>query len=82
MEAISESELEQILTRELFFEVLAHVVAVHAVAIAHGEEMQSQLIQHVGHEDVGVLILLVWVSRLVAHGRGVGELGDAIEPFT
>lgn len=70
-----------VLTGELLFEVLAHVVAVDAVAVADGEEVQSQLVQHVGHQDVGVLILLVGVAGLVADGGGVGELGDAIEPL-
>lgn len=49
------------------------------MAVAHAEEMEPEVVHHVGHQDVNVLVLLVWVAWLVAHARGESELGDAVE---
>jgi len=51
---------------KMLFNIGADMVTVHAVAIADGEEVQTQLAQHVGYEHVGVLVWLVWIARLVA----------------
>jgi len=51
---------------KMLFDIGADMVTVHAVAIADGEEVQTQLAQHVGYEHVGVLVWLVWIARLVA----------------
>ena len=40
-EGISEIDVKRRLTWELFFEILAHVVSIDAVAVANGEEMQA-----------------------------------------
>lgn len=64
---------------QALFDVGGHVMAVGAVTITHREEMQAQLLEHVRHEYVRVLILLVWVARLVTDGRGESEFGNAVE---
>lgn len=69
----------EVLTGEFVFQVLADVVAVVAVAVTNSEEVQAQLVEHVGDQDVRVLVALVWVLGLVADGGGVGKLGDAVE---
>ena len=57
------------------------MVTVGSVAVAHCEEVEAELVQHVWDKDVGVLVALVLVLGLVAHRGSVGELGNAVEPF-
>ena len=64
---------------EALLDVCGHVVPVGSVAIAHREEVQAQLLKHVRHEDVRVLVLLVWVAWLMTHGRREGKLRNTIK---
>lgn len=72
----------QSLTWQFLFHILANVVSIYAVAVAYREEVEAELVQHVGHQDVAVLVLLVWVAGLVTYRCCVGELRDAVETFT
>ena len=56
-------------------------MAIKPVSITDAEEMQSELLQHVWNEDILVLVLLVWVSWLVAYTCCEGEFGNAVEPL-
>ena len=51
------------------------------MAVAHGEEVQPQLIEHVWHQNVRVLVLLVRIAWLVSDRGRVRKLGDAVEPL-
>lgn len=64
---------------QVLLDVLTDVVAMRSMAIAHREEVHAELAKHVGVEDVGILVSLPWIARLVATGCGKGELGDDVE---
>ena len=68
--------------RQALLDVSGHVVTICSVSIAHREEMQAELLEHIGHEDVRVLILLVWIAGLVTYGCGESKLGNAIESLS
>lgn len=65
-----------------FFHILRGVVAVDAVAITDAEEVEAKVAHHVWNQNVGVLVLLVRIARLVANARCKRKLGDAVEPFS
>ena len=60
---------------------LGDMVPVDSMTVADTEEMKAQLVDDIGHENVGVLVLLVWVAWLMAHTRSKGKLGDAVKPL-
>ena len=57
-------------------------MTVCSMSVAHREEMQAKLLEHVGHEDVRVLILFVRIAGLVTYGRGESKLGNTIESLS
>lgn len=69
------------MARHVFLDELRSEVAIDAVAVAHSEKVESQVTHHVWNQDVGVLVLLVRVSWLVADAGCKCELGDAVEFF-
>ena len=44
--------------------------------------MEAKLAEHVWHKNIGVLILLVRVARLVANTGSKSKFGDAVEPIS
>ena len=44
--------------------------------------MEAKLAEHVWHKNIGVLILLVWVARLVANTSSKSKFGDTVEPIS
>ena len=67
--------------RKHLFDVGRGMVPVYAMAVANGEEVEAQLVEHVRHQDVSVLVLLVRVARLMADRGCEGKLSDAVESF-
>jgi len=55
-------------------------MTVKAVPIAHREEVKALDPIHIRRKNEGVLVLLEWVSRDVAHRGRKGELSNNIVP--
>ena len=52
------------------------------MAVTNSKEMEAELAKHIWHQNVRILILLVWIARLVAHAGRERKLCDAVEPLS
>ena len=57
------------------------MVAVHSVAITNRKKVQAKLAKHIRNQNIGILVLLVRVSGLVAHTCSKSKFGYAVKPF-
>lgn len=56
-------------------------MSIQAVAIGHWKKMQSKMIFHIWLNNIGVLILFIWISRLMSNACGKCKFSYAVEPW-
>lgn len=56
-------------------------MSIEAVTIANREEVKTQLSKHIGHQNIRVLILLVWITGLMTNASSECKFRNTIEPF-
>jgi hypothetical protein len=57
------------------------MVPIDTMAVAHSEQVEAQLAENVGHQNVRILILFLGVPGNMANAGGEREFSDAIEPL-
>lgn len=52
------------------------------MAITNAEHVKSQIVLHIRLDNITILILLIWISWLMAHTCCKSKLGDAVKSFS
>lgn len=70
-----------LLTWDHLLDVLTYMMTISSVPITNCEDVLAQLVVDVGHQNIGVLVLLLRVAWNVTNTCCKSKLSDAIEPF-
>ena len=70
-----------ILTWNHLFDVLTYMVTINTMAVTDSEKVKPEFILEIGHQNIGVLVLLCWITWNVSDTCCKSKLRDTIKPF-